>query len=729
MKLPTPNPQLLTIFLLTLFLFPLHADEGMWIPLLLEKYNIQDMQDKGFKLTAEDIYSINQASLKDAVVIFGRGCTGELVSDKGLLFTNHHCGYSSIQSLSSVEKDYLSKGYWAMSKDEELPVAGLSVRFLVRIEDVTAKVFDGTSNDISDAAKEDIIKDNISEIRKDAVKGTDYSALIQPFYYGNEYYMFVYEEFTDVRLVGAPPSSIGNFGEDTDNWVWPRHTGDFSVFRIYANTENMPADYSPDNIPYVSRKFFPISMKGVHENDFTMVLGYPGSTEQYLTTDGLKILSEIKYPATVALRGKRLEIVNNYMRTSDKIRIQYASKYRRISNYWKKYQGILHGLKNADAIDIKVKQEEEFSKWVNADPIRKKEYGEVLSNLKKLYEEQKEYALVEEYLRENFLATELLEFAGKVNNFYIIGTQLSDNEKVEAKNKFENEIYQFYKDYYQAIDRDIFIEMLKAFRSDINPAFHPDIFQLIDKKYKSNYARFVDKTFAKTVFSSEEKVLGMLKNYPEDESKILNLLGKDPVMIVFTSFAEQYRNNVFPKNEFLKKEIENEYRHYLQGLREMESEKELYPDGNFTMRLTYGNVLGSRPADAIIYSYSSNLSGLIEKSKMDIADYVVPERLISLYESKDYGRYANADGTMPVCFIASNHTSNGNSGSPVISADGYLIGINFDRNWEGTMSDLEYDILQCRNISVDIRYVLFIIDKFAGARYLLDEMVIIGNDF
>jgi hypothetical protein len=727
--LPTSGFRLPTLLLLlTIFHFHLHADEGMWIPLLLEKYNIQDMQDKGFKLTAEDIYSINQASLKDAVVIFGRGCTGELVSDQGLLFTNHHCGYSSIQSLSSVENDYLTNGYWAMSKGEELPVPGLSVRFLVRIEDVTSKVLNGTNTDINEISKEDVLRNNINAIRNDAVKGTNYSALIRPFYYGDEYYMFVYEEYTDIRLVGAPPSSIGNFGQDTDNWVWPRHTGDFSVFRIYASTDNKPADYSPDNIPYVPKKYFPVSMKGVQENDFTMVLGYPGSTQQYLTSDGLKILSEIKYPGTVSLRGKRLEIIYNYMRTSDKIRIQYAAKYRRISNYWKKYQGIIHGLKNANALEIKLQQEEAFTSWVNADPVRKKEYGEVLPDLQRLYGEQIDYSLVDEYLQEAFLANELLAFAGKVNNFYISNSRLSDQDKAEAKIKFKNEISGFYKDYYQALDRDIFIEMLQSFRADVDPLFHPDVYQLIDKKYKSDYARFVDKTYAKSVFSSEEKMLEWLDNYPENESKILKKISGDPLMEVFNSFATKYREIVFPKNEFLKKEIDKQYRIYVRGLREMEKDKVLHPDGNFTMRVTYGNVLGYSPADAVIYEYSSNLSGLIEKSQMGIPDYTIPNELLRLYESKDYGRYANADGTMPVCFIATNHTSNGNSGSPVISADGYLIGINFDRNWEGTMSDLEYDISQCRNISVDVRYVLFIIDKFAGAGYLLDEMEIIrGN--
>jgi len=716
---------ILAVFLSVIVFSGLRADEGMWIPMLLEKYNIEDMQSKGFKLSAEDIYSINQASMKDAVIMFGKICTGEIVSDQGLFFTNHHCGYSSIQSLSSVENDYLKNGFWAMSKDEELPVPGLTVTFLVRMEDVTQRVLSGTEDKATESTREEVISQNIQKIEEEAVAGTDFRAEIKPFYYGAEFYMFVYEEYKDIRLVGAPPGSIGNFGRDTDNWVWPRHTGDFSVFRIYADENNDPAEYSPDNVPFKPRKFFPVSIKPIKEGDFTMVLGYPGSTEEYLTVDAVKILNDIKYPSTIKLRTTRLNIMEKYMKTSDKTRIQYASKFRRVSNAWKKYKGVIHGLDKANTIKTKIGEEQRFTDWVNENNDRKKEYGSVLPELKDLYAEQEKFALVDNYLGENILAIEIISFTAEINRMFLSNQFSGEDEKRRAIKSFKGRVGDFFEDYDQRIDREVFVALMKYYYEDVDSEFHPAIFKKLKKKYKGNYEKFVDKILSKSKLTSKEEVLDLLDNYPENESKIYKKFSKDPVFEVFMSFVRIYREKVFSRNAFLNNEINNLYRLYVKGLREMRKDSLFYPDANFTMRVAYGSVSSSFPADAVKYEFATDMSGLFEKEATGIYDYKLPDGLDELYEKENFGSYANTNGTMPVCFIATNHTSGGNSGSPVINAEGQLIGLNFDRNWEGTMSDIDYDITQCRNIAVDIRYVLFIIDKYAGAGYLLEEMRIV----
>lgn len=706
---------------LLLFCFPLFAEEGLWIPALLEKYVIGKMIDDGLKLTAEDIYSINQASLKDAVVIFGTGCTGELISQEGLVLTNHHCGYPYIQYHSSVVRDYLSNGFWAMSREEELPNPDLTVTFLIRMEDVTHKILAGTEKVLTEQQYQNVVNENIKKVIDETELGKSYQALIKPFYYGNEYYMFIYQQFSDVRLVGAPPESIGNFGEDFDNWMWPRHNGDFSLFRIYADKENNPASFSPDNVPYKPIKSFTISLKGYKEKDFTMILGYPGSTTEYLTAEGLKIQTDISLPAKIKLREMRMKIISDHMKRDDNIRIQYAYKYRNISNSWKKWQGIVRGIDKYNALSEKEKLEKRFNDWISENQERRELFGGILEKLKDLYGQLSVYILAYEYSGENVLATEVMALASDLRTFFVSNRDLPDSAKIQARNIFIKKLNKFYKDYNKSIDIEIFDFMLRSFYKDIDKGFHPGIYTVIRKRYKGDTGKFVRKIMSKTILSSQEKIVALLNEYPENESEIFNTIINDPVYQVLLSFSKTYNDVVITDYDHIQGQINTLYRSYLKGLREMEQSESLYPDANFTMRVSYGKIEGYKPSDAITYIHYTTIDGIHEKMKIDSL-YSVPSRLIQLYVRKDYGPWKNEKGQLPVCFIASNHTSGGNSGSPILNGDGQLIGLNFDRNWEGTMSDLWYDSSICRNICVDIRYILFIIDKFAGASYLIDEM-------
>jgi hypothetical protein len=691
------------------------ADEGMWIPLLLDRYNIGMMQEAGLKLSAEDIYSINQDCLKDALVIFGRGCTGEMVSADGLVLTNHHCGYGSIQRHSSVESDYLTNGFWAMSREEELPNEGLTVTFLRSMEDVTAAMEEGLNGEMGPDELLQQREFNMGKLIAKATGGTHYSAVVRPFYYGNEYYMFVYETFTDVRLVGAPPEAIGNFGADQDNWMWPRHTGDFSIFRVYAGQENKPADYDPSNQPYKPRKHLEIAAGGIQEGDFTMVLGYPGSTTAYLYSAAVRSMLETTLPMNIGLRTTRLEIMDRYMRADDAVRIQYASKYRGISNSWKKWQGIILGLNRNDAIEAKLEEEARFRTWVDEDGERILKYGGVLDEFDRLYKEMEQYGMAIELMNESVMSVELFSQASR------IGRMMSQGA---SRERIENQMSSFYQNYYRPIDQEICAAMLEACFSRMPAAFVPASSEEINKKYKGDYTRFTEALYDRSLFNQPEKFDKLLDRYSKDAGKAIKVFGKDPVVAVAGQFSELFMAEAIPVYSKLEDLLERNYKLYMAALLEMEQERLLYPDANFTMRLSYGKVDRYKPEDGVEYSYYTTLSGIMEKGTEGFEDYAVPERLKELYEAKDYGRYG-VNGTIPVCFTASNHTSGGNSGSPVLDADGRLIGINFDRNWEGTMSDVHYDPDLCRNIAVDIRYVLFIIDKFAGADYLLEEMEIV----
>lgn len=682
------------------------ADEGMWLPSLISE-RIGDMQSKGFRLSAEDIYSVNQASLKDAVVLFGRGCTGEVVSAEGLLLTNHHCGYSQIQKHSSVEHDYLRDGFWALTRNEELPNKGLTVSFLERMEDVTSRVLEGVTPALTETKRDSIVKANTVRLVKEATsEGRGLRATVESLYYGNQYFLFLYREYSDVRLVGAPPSSIGKFGGDTDNWMWPRHTGDFSIFRIYADKDNNPAEYSEDNVPYTPKKFFKISLGGVQEGDFTFVYGFPGRTQEYIMSEGVRYVSEVSDPAKIALRTMRLDIQRKYMSQSQKVRIQYSSKNAGVANAWKKWQGEMKGINRLGTVEAKREYEKRFAEWAAGT-----EYSTILPRLDSLYRALEPYTFAKEYYSETAASVELCRFAASVTQEIARG----DNESAASMSEA------FFKDYCLSIDKESFVATMSAFVKDVPAEFHPEYMEGELARYGS-VGKWADALFGESVFADAENVAKL------DAADSL-AMRSDPAVRFANEFRKWYGSDVYPYERRLNQEITLLYRDYMRGQMAFEPEKSFFPDANLTLRVAYGSIAGYAPADGVYYEPVSTLEGIMEKDNPEIFDYNIPQRLRDIYAAKDYGQWAismaNGKKTVPVCFIATNHTSGGNSGSPVINKDGNLIGLNFDRVWEGTMSDIVFDPDYCRNISLDIRYVLFTIDKLAGADHLLKEMVFV----
>jgi len=709
------------IFLFGLVLFSFSsafAKEGMWIPTLLNKYNIEEMKQMGFKLTAEDIYSVNHESMKDAVVLFGSGCTGDLISNEGLLITNHHCGYDAIQNHSLDGHDYLTEGFWAKSRQEELPNFGLTVRFLDRMEDVTEKILAGTENKPKDSISV-IVSRNTKRIVAAAAEKGKYDASVQPLFYGNQYFLYVYQVFQDVRLVGAPPSSIGKFGGDTDNWMWPRHTGDFSIFRIYAGKDNQPAKYSPDNVPFKPKKFFKISIKGVQPEDFTMVFGYPGRTQQYLPSQAIRQIMEQGDPDKIKIRDLKLKILSGDMEKDAKVRIQYSAKYQTTSNSWKKWQGEVKGLKRLNAVSAKQKSENEFSQWVSAEADRQKQYGQVLSEFDKLYTQFAPYTKAYDYYAEIMLrGTDIFTIISFFDAIDTRWASLSPADQDKIRKTIAPKLEEYFKEYNQPTDEKIFAALLRVYAADIDSHFLPEDFRSLMSKLSPE--ELIAKVYRKSIFSNQDKLSAMTMELNPKKLKTISL---DPVFKLYRSLKRHYEANVEPFYNSIQKQIDENLKIYLSGIMKMHEGKALWADANKTLRVAYGKVEGYEPMDGVTYDYYTTLKGIMQKDNPAIYDYNVPQALRNLYQNKDYGRYGK-NGTMNVCFTASNHTTGGNSGSPVIDAEGNLIGLNFDRCWEGTMSDLMFDPDRCRNIVLDIRYALFITDKLAGAGYLLNEMVI-----
>ena len=685
------------------------ADEGMWLPSLISQ-RIADMQAKGFHLSAEDIYNVNEASLKDAVVLFGRGCTGELVSPEGLLLTNHHCGYSQIQKHSSVEHDYLRDGFWAMSRKEELPNEGLTVKFLERMDDVTEIILKGYNPSMSEQERTDLVKANskalINEVTKD---GKGLKAIVEALYYGNQYFLFIYREYSDVRLVGAPPSAIGKFGGDTDNWMWPRHTGDFSIFRVYADKDGNPAAYSPSNVPLKVKNPLKVSTAGVKENDYTMIMGYPGRTTRFQTSPELKAQLEIN-DIRIAARTARQDVLLEDMLADPKVKIQYANKYANSSNGWKKWQGMKLAFAKLDIIGRAEAEEREFTKWVNSSKKTREKYSSALKDLSEAIKLNHEPSLAYMIASESIHKIEITSFATKMKRFTDRGIRRGQDTLVAMTSTLET-LVDAYKDYSAPTDRKVAKAMLKFYRDNAKEE------NLILDLKNLDIDAYVDNIFDNTVFSSEETLRNAIaeKGYdifddPACESADILM---DKIMELF--IAEKEHTGKLAEARQL----------YTAALLEWRKKEPSYPDANFTMRFTYGKVKGYSPKDAVIYRHYTTLDGVMEKEDPDNWEFVVPEKLKQLWKNKDFGPYAMKDGKMPVAFLSNNDITGGNSGSPIMNAHGELIGLAFDGNWESMSSDVMFEPDLQRCINVDIRYVLFIIDKFGGAGHLVDEMKIV----
>ncbi len=703
--------------LLLLFSFSTQAQQGgMWIPSLLKGMNETEMKNLGMKISADDIYAVNHSSLKDAVPQFDGGCTAEVISNQGLLLTNHHCGFDAIQNHSSVDHDYLRDGFWAYKMTDELSNPNMVVMFVVRIEDVTKKVLDGVETLTTEAEKQKKIQENITSIVATSTKETWQENKIKTFYDGNQYLLFVTETFKDIRLVGAPPSSIGKFGSDTDNWVWPRHTGDFSLFRIYADKNNRPTEYSVDNVPYKPKHFFPISLDGVNENDFTMVMGYPGRTQEYLPSFAAEQIVNGLNPAKIEVRDAALKVQDRFMRKDQAIKIQYASKYASVANYWKKWIGETKGLKKSNAISVKQKFEADFETKIKKAG-KETEYGAILTNFKTNYADIKDYALARDYFTEVVLRnTEILSLGYKLFQLEQLLNAKGNQAFLDRKTNLSQGIDEFFKDYNAEVDKNVFEQLVQIYATKSPKQFLPN------SLLNADVAKITRNIFSTSSLTNLTAFRELLNG---DTTLVIEKMNNDSGYQFLKSIAVAYSTNVVPKYDELNLKNIALQRSYMKAILELSPKSaRLFPDANSTLRVTYGKVKGYKPNDAVTYAPFTTLDGVMEKYIPGDYEFDVPNKLIDLYQKKDYGIYGK-NGKMTVCFIATNHTTGGNSGSPALDAYGNLIGLNFDRVWEGTMSDVYYSPEICRNIMVDARYVLFIIDKFAGAKNIINELKLV----
>ena len=707
--------KFLKLFLL-LFVIQTQAQQGgMWIPSLLKGMNETEMKNLGMKMSVKEIYDVNNSSIKDAVPHFNGGCTSEVISPKGLILTNHHCGYSQIQSHSTVDHDYLTDGFWAYKMEDELPNENLTVTFIVKIEDVTTAVLNGTATLTNEAEKQKKIQENISALSNSLPKESWQENKIRTFYEGNQYMLFVTETFTDVRLVGAPPTSIGKFGSDTDNWVWPRHTGDFSLFRIYADKDNRPAKYSKDNVPYTPKHFLPISLDGVAEDDFTLVFGYPGKTNEYLPAVAIEQIVNELNPAKIEIRDKALKVADGFMRKDKAIKIQYASKYAGIANYWKKWIGETQGLKKSNAVAVKRESEQAFQQKITKAG-KEKEYGTLLADFEKNYTAIAPYALAREYFMETVQRnTELLTTGFKLYQLEQVYNARGEQAFNDRKTNLINTLADFYKNFNASVDEKVFEQLIELYANQPSKQFLPKGLTNINAK------NLASEIYSKSKLKDYDSLKKLLSG---DAKTVIANLNADPAFILVKELSDKYNKEIAPKYDEINLEITTLQRTYMKAQLELNTDSRIFPDANSTLRVTYGKVKGYEPKDATIYTPITHLEGVMEKYIPGDYEFDVPAKLIELYKSKDYGPYGD-NGKMPVNFIGTNHTTGGNSGSPAIDAYGNLIGLNFDRVWEGTMSDIYYDPSICRNIMVDIRYVLFIMDKYAGAKNLISELKLV----
>ena len=712
------------------------ADEGMWLPMYVKRLNFVDMQKKGLQLTPEEIYSVNHSSLKDAIVGLadspkpnGYFCTGEIVSSEGLMFTNHHCGYDAVQKHSSLEHDYLADGFWAMKRAEELPNEGMTASILIYMEDLTDSIIPTLSDTLNKADRRAAIKKITSRIKERASEDGKYNVIVKSFFEGNEFYMFVYEVYKDVRLVGAPPSSIGKYGGDTDNWMWPRHTGDFTIFRIYTAPDGTPAEYAEENVPLKPKHHLPVSIDGVQENDFAMIWGFPGGTERYLTSPGIQYKVDYYYPPLIDAFGKKLDVWKMHMDADQEVRIKYSSKHAGIANGWKYFIGQSRGLKKLKVIEEKKAFEDELQTWIEKDDARKEEYGNVMMDITDSYAEKSDG--IEDLIYASICGisgTDIIGYAQKFSGLQEMLKQYKEEKDKKKKERKQKQIRdaannllaslsEDFKNYDKATDQDVFAAMTEIYFDKVSVKLHPELLDKMEKKYKGDFAAYANYVYSNSFMADSVKAKEFLNN------PSLKTIDKDPAFLLMQAYMGKIMMAGAEYGEKGKR-LGKAERLYISAIREMKPDKAFYPDANSTMRFTYGQVMPYSPEDAVEYDYVTHLSGVIDKEDPDNDEFIVAPKLKELYETKDFGPYADKDGRMVVCFLTNNDITGGNSGSPVINGKGELIGLAFDGNWEAMSSDIAFVPDLQRTIVVDARYVLFIIDKFAGAGHLVDELTI-----